>query len=42
MERRKTSLTLIWLGFFTNIVMAISLKSSINKDLGGLGMGYVS
>jgi hypothetical protein len=35
--RRKTSLTEIGLGFLIRIVMAISLKNSINKNLGGLG-----
>jgi hypothetical protein len=34
---RQESLTMIGLGFLINIVMAISLKNSINKNLGGLG-----
>jgi hypothetical protein len=35
--RTQASLTMLGLGFVINIVMAISLKSSINKNLGGLG-----
>jgi hypothetical protein len=34
--RRHEILTMIGLGFLKMIVMTISLKNSINKDLGGL------
>jgi hypothetical protein len=34
---RHTSLTILGLGFLINIVMSISIKNSINKNLGGLG-----
>jgi hypothetical protein len=34
---RQENLTMLGLGFLIKIVMAISLKNSINKNLGGLG-----
>jgi hypothetical protein len=34
---RQENLTMIGLGVLINIVMAISLKNSINKNVGGLG-----
>jgi hypothetical protein len=34
---RQEILTMIGLGFFIRIVTIISLKNSINKNLGGLG-----
>jgi hypothetical protein len=39
--RRKTSLTILGLDFLIRIVMVISLKNSINNNLGGLGQGLV-
>jgi hypothetical protein len=35
--RRQESLTMLGLWFLIRIVMAISLKNNINKNLGGLG-----
>jgi hypothetical protein len=39
MACRQLDLTMLGLGFWIMIVMTISLKTSINKSLGGLGQG---
>jgi hypothetical protein len=39
--RRKENLTMLGLGFLIEIVTTISLKTSINKNLGGLGREFL-